>query len=323
MPKPSSRPIAWRLLDGAEAVARRLWPRPLRGQTGYLLLTPAVLLVGLLAIGLGYMADYSLRELDLSTYRLVDEYSLTNYQILWDRPVFTRVFLRTLLAAVLVTVFSLLLAFPYAYVMVRTGSARLRKLLLIALFLPFFIGQVVRAYGWLIILGSEGLLNSALGAIGLGPFDLLYNYPSVIFGLIQYMLPFAVLMLVPAVAAIGQDVELASEGLGANWMQTLWFVVLPMAKPGFIGAGLVVFTLTLTDFAMPEILGGGTSDFIASSIYDAFFQLSNFGLGAAIALVLVVIGSVLAVGILALVGTGTLGMTNPSSRAQARRRGRS
>ena len=131
MPRPSSRPIAWRLLDGAEAVARRLWPRPLRGQTGYLLLTPAVLLVGLLAIGLGYMADYSLRELDLSTYRLVDEYSLTNYQILWDRPVFTRVFLRTLLAAVLVTVFSLLLAFPYAYVMVRTIALEHRRLAIV------------------------------------------------------------------------------------------------------------------------------------------------------------------------------------------------
>ncbi|MCA8934101.1 MAG: hypothetical protein KDA49_16615, partial [Rhodospirillaceae bacterium] len=191
------------MLDGAEAVARRLWPRPLRGQTGYLLLTPAVLLVGLLAIGLGYMADYSLRELDLSTYRLVDEYSLTNYQILWDRPVFTRVFLRTLLAAVLVTVFSLLLAFPYAYVMVRTGSARLRKLLLIALFLPFFIGQVVRAYGWLILLGKQGLINEALGVVGIGPLDLLYNYGAVILGLVQYMLPFAVLMLAPALLLVG------------------------------------------------------------------------------------------------------------------------
>ena len=75
-----------------------------------------------------------------------------------------------------------------------------------------------------------------------------------------------------------------------------------------------MFTLTLTDFAMPEILGGGTSDFIASSIYDSFFQISNFGLGAAIALVLVTIGSLLAVGILVLVGTGVQVLHNSSGR---------
>ena len=308
MPKPSSRPIAWRLLDGAEAVARRLWPRPLRGQTGYLLLTPAVLLVGLLVIGLGYMADYSLRELDLSTYRLVDEYSLTNYQILWDRPVFTRVFLRTLLAAVLVTVFSLLLAFPYAYVMVRTGSSRLRKLLLIALFLPFFIGQVVRAYGWLIILGKEGILSTFLTRFGIDPPGMIYNYPAVIFGLIQYMLPFAILLIVPAITAISEEVELASEGLGARWPSTFRHVVLPMASPGIVGASVVVFTLTLTDFAMPEILGGGKNDFIANLIYDSFFQISDPGLGSALSIILVAVGSILVAGVFHLAGPGTLGM---------------
>ena len=306
--------LTWRLLDGIERAAAVVWPRRLHAHTGYLLLTPAVLLVGLLVIGLGYMAEYSLRELDLATYRLVEDYSLTNYQTLIDRPVYTRVFLRTLWAAILVTAISLALAFPYAYVMVRTGSARLRKLLLIALFLPFFIGQVVRAYGWLIVLGNEGLINTALTGLGLPRLDLIYNYPAVIFGLTQYMLPFAVLMIVPAVAAIGEDVELASEGLGANWLQTFRHVVLPMAKPGFIGAGVVVFTLTLTDFAMPEILGGGTSDFIASSIYDSFFQISDFGLGAAIALVLVAIGSLLAIAIFILVGTGTLGVTDERGR---------
>ncbi|MEQ9812214.1 MAG: ABC transporter permease [Azospirillaceae bacterium] len=310
-----SYPLTWRLLDLAERAARLVWPRRWKRQVGYLMLTPAVLLIGLLAIGLGYMAEYSLHELDTSTYRLVEEYSLVNYQTIADRPVYLRVFWRTLLAAILVTVFALALAFPYAYLMVRTPSARTRKFLLIALFLPFFIGQVVRAYGWLIVLGSEGLINSALGTLGLPQLDLIYNYPAVIFGLTQYMLPFAVLMMVPAVAAIGEEVELASEGLGANWMQTFRHVVLPLARPGFIGAGIVVFTLSLTDFAMPEILGGGTSDFIASSIYDSFFQISNFGLGAAIAMVLVGIGSVLAAGMFILVGTGTLGMTGADKGA--------
>jgi len=216
------------------------------------------------------------------------------------------VLLRTLLAASVVTLATLILAFPYAYVMVRTSSSAWRKFLLVSLFLPFFIGQVVRAYGWLIILGKEGIINSALMSLGLPAMDLIYNYGAVVFGLVQYMLPFAVLLIVPAITAIGEDIELAAESLGANWLRAFWHVVLPMARPGLVGAGIVVFTLTMTDFAMPEILGGGTTDFIASAIYDSFFQLSNSGLGAALSIVLVTLGSILVAIVFRITGAGTL-----------------
>ncbi|TCO74053.1 ABC transporter permease [Rhodovulum euryhalinum] len=301
-------PLSWRLLDGLEAAAAVLWPARLRRLTAWGLLAPALVLVGVLVIGLGYMLEYSLHELDLATYRLTEAYSLTNYQTILDRPVYARVLGRTLLGAVLVTAIAVALAFPYAYALVRTRSAALRKALLVALFLPFFIGQVVRAYGWLIVLGREGLVNSALAGMGLPTVDLLFTYPAVIFGLVQYMLPFAILLLVPALAAIPEDMELASESLGARWISTFRHVVIPMAKPGLIGASVVVFTLTLTDFAMPEILGGGTSDFIASAIYDSFFQISNPGLGAALSMVLVTLGSLIVAGVFLVAGTGTLGV---------------
>lgn len=292
---------------------RLLWPARLRGATGWLFLTPALLLVGILLIGLGYMIEYSLHELDLSTYRLKEAYSFGNYLFLAEQPVYLKVLARTLLAAVIVTGVTLFLAFPYAYVMVRTPSSALRKFLLVSLFLPFFIGQVVRAYGWLIILGKQGIINSLLLKLGLPAMDLIYNYGAVVFGLVQYMLPFAVLLIVPAITAIAEDIELAAESLGANWLMAFWYVVLPMARPGLVGAGIVVFTLTLTDFAMPEILGGGTTDFIASAIYDSFFQLSNSGLGAALSIVLVTIGSVLVAIVFRLTGAGTLSIRSEDS----------
>lgn len=304
----SARPRGWALLDHLERWRSRVWPARLHGAVGIVFIAPAVLLVGILLIGLGYMLEYSLHELDLSTYRLGEDYTLSNYRTLADQSVYLKVLLRTLLSASLVTVSTLFLAFPYAYVMVRTDSSALRKCLLVALFLPFFIGQVVRAYGWLIILGKQGLLNSILLAWGLPAMDLIYNTGAVIFGLVQYMLPFAVLLIVPAITSIGEDYELAAESLGANWIRTFRHVVLPMARPGIVVAGIVVFTLTLTDFAMPEILGGGTSDFIASAIYDSFFQLSNTGLGAALSIVLVTLGSVLVAGVFAVTGAGTLSL---------------
>jgi putative spermidine/putrescine transport system permease protein len=274
----------------------------------YLMLAPAVLLVGLLVIGLAYIGDTSLRTLDTSTFLLSDDYTLANYRRALSESLFRTVAARSLQASLIVTAVTLLLAFPYAYLMVRTPSAALRKLLLIALFLPFFIGQVVRAYGWLIILGNQGMVNDALSLVGVAPLRLLYNYPSVLFGLIQYMLPFAVLMLAPALTAIPEELEAAAHSLGANWLRAFWHVVLPLARPGLVGAGLVVLTLTLTDFAMPAILGGGSQDFIANAIYDQFFRTSDQGLGATLALLLVAAGSLLVGLVLYLFGAGTLAM---------------
>ena len=153
---------------------------------------------------------------------------------------------------------------------------------------------------------NDGIVNHAISLLGIAPQRFLFNFPAVIFGLVQYMLPFAVLMLAPALTAIAEEVETAAKSLGASWPKTMWYVVLPMARPGLIGAGLVVLTLSLTDFAMPAMLGGGSQDFIANAIYDQFFRTSDSGLGAALTLALVMAGTFLAGVILAVFGTGTL-----------------
>ena len=295
-------------MDAAEAVAAPLWPARFGPAIPYLLLAPAILLVGLLVLGLVQIGDSSLRTLDTSTFLQSDYWTLANYRKALTESLFRTVATRSLIGALIVTAVTLMLAFPYAYLMVRTPSAVLRKVLLIALFLPFFIGQVVRAYGWLIILGNQGMVNEALGLVGVPPMRLLYNYPAVLFGLVQYMLPFAVLMLAPAMTAIPEELESAAQSLGANWVRTFRHVVLPLARPGLVGAGLVLLTLSLTDFAMPAILGGGSQDFIANAIYDQFFRTSDQGLGSTLALLLVAVGSLLVGIVFTLFGAGTLAM---------------
>jgi len=301
-------PINWRIMDALESFAAFVWPGRFKGAVPYLMLAPAILLIGLLVLGLIQIADASLRTLDTTTFLFSEDYSLDNYRRALSEPFFATVAGRSLLAALIVTAATLIFAFPYAYVMVRTPSPDLRKFLLIALFLPFFIGQVVRAYGWLIILGNQGMVNEALGLVGIPPMRLIYNYPAVLFGLVQYMLPFAVLMLAPALTAIPEELEAAAGSLGANWVRTFLHVVLPLARPGFIGAGLVVVTLSLTDFAIPAILGGGSQDFIANAIYDQFFRTSDQGLGATLALMLVALGSLVVGLVFTLFGAGTLAM---------------
>ncbi len=301
-------PFRWRVMDAIESAASILWPSRFSRGLPYLMLLPAVLLVLLLVIGMIQIAESSAHTLDRSTFLASEDYTGANYSQIFSTGLYWTVLWRSLLGSVIVTAICLVFAFPYSYLMVRTPSALLRKFLLIALFLPFFIGQVVRAYGWLIILGNQGVANGLLGLVGIEPIRLLYNYPAVLFGLVQYMLPFAVLMLAPALTAIPEEMESAANSLGASWWRTFIHIVLPLAKPGLVGAGLVVLTLSLTDFAMPAILGGGSQDFIANAIYDQFFRTSDQGMGAALTLILVGIGS-LAVGLVfTLFGAGTLAM---------------
>ena len=295
------------LMDGIEAVRAGLFPKGGGRLTPWLFLLPAILLTGLLVAGVVPLLDASLRTLDRATFRMGETWSLANFLTLWERPVYAVLTRRTLGAALVVTGLTLAIALPYAWLMVRTPRSWLKKLLLVSLFLPFFIGQVVRAYGWLIVLGQQGLVNSTLAALGLPTVAILYTLPGVVLGLVQYMLPFAVLMLAPAFTAVAEEVELASASLGATPSRTFLHVVLPLVKPGLVAASVVVFTLSLTDFAMPAIMGGGRNDFIANGIYDAFFRLSDPGLGGALAIVLTLIGTTIAGLALALFGLGTLG----------------
>lgn len=300
------------VLDAIESVRSRLLPKGGGRFAPWLFLLPAILVTGLLVAGLVPLADASLRTLDRATFRMGETWSLANFMTLWERPVYAVLAWRTIGAAFVTTILTLVIALPYAWLMVRTPKPWLKKLLLVSLFLPFFIGQVVRAYGWLIVLGQQGLVNTTLASLGLPSVDVLYTLPGVVLGLVQYMLPFAVLMLAPAFTAVAEEVELASASLGASPARTFMHVVLPLVKPGLVAASVVVFTLTLTDFAMPAIMGGGRNDFIANGIYDAFFRLSDSGLGGALAIVLTLTGTTFAGLMLALFGLGTLGYVRRS-----------
>jgi putative spermidine/putrescine transport system permease protein len=140
-------PLRWRVMDALNAGLDRFWPASMTPYTGLALITPALLLVGLLVLGLFQMADSSLHTLDRATFLPSENYTLENYQTVFENATYGRIIWRSVLAAVLTVFFTLLLALPYSYIMVRTSSSTVRKALLVVLFLPFFIGQVVRAYG--------------------------------------------------------------------------------------------------------------------------------------------------------------------------------
>ena len=284
--------VQWKIFDGLRWVKTRLVPDWMLRHIGYVLLVPGVIVVGFLVLGMVNIVWYSFLTYSPEHF-VLRQFTLDNYAQFFQNPLHLKVFWRTFYISVIVTIFSVAFGFPYAYTVVRAKSAAIQKLLLIGLFLPFFTGEIVRAYGWLIILGKNGLANSLLSIIGLANLRLIYNEFAVIVGLSQIMLPFAVLMLAPAITNIKQDIELAAENLGANKFKTLWHVVIPLSKPGIVAASVVVFTLSMTEYAIPALLGGRLVNFSANVIYDAMFHVGDYPAGAALSVILVSIVSAL------------------------------
>jgi putative spermidine/putrescine transport system permease protein len=276
----------WAVLDGIIHL-KGTRPRISRLAVGYLWMTPAIIIVGFLVVGMGYILIYSVFRYDPERF-VIPIFTFENYISFISSPDALKVFGRTFSTSLIVTAASLAFAYPYAYIIVRVRSAWLQKILLVALFLPFFTGEVVRAYAWLILLGRQGLVNTVLKGFGLQAADLIYNRFSVTVGLVHIMLPFAVLMLAPALTNISQEMEMAAMNLGAGKIRTLLHVILPLSRPGLVAATIVVFTLSITEYAIPAILGGGLFDFMANRIYQIFFHVLDFPRGAAFSVVLVV-----------------------------------
>lgn len=274
---------------------------------GYALIAPGVLVIGFLAVGMALLTWYSFLTYDtiqIFTY----EYTLENWGRLLKTSAFHRVFFRTILFSTLVTACCVVLAVPYAYLVVRTDRPLFRYLLLFGLFVPFFSGVIIRAYGWLILLGRNGALNWLLGTVGIEPLDIIGTPTAVIIGLVQYLLPFAVLMITPAIASIDPDLERAARNAGANQLETFRYIVLPLARPGVTAAAIVVFTISMANYSIPDLLGGGTNDFVANFIYRTVFGTLNYPFAAVLSIVLVLVASVVVLGIFRRYGTGTLGV---------------
>jgi len=209
--------------------------------------------------------------------------TLDNYARLLGDLFYLRVVLETIQLGIVVTASSLLLGFPVALFLARTTS-RLKGVLTYLVFLPMMVGIVVRAYGWIVILGREGLLNTSLLWTGLidTPIRFLYTVHAVTVGLVEVLLPFMIMPILSSIEKIDRHVEEAARALGATPVQTFLKVTLPLSLPGIVSGSLLVFSLSITAYALPSLLGGTKVKMIAALAYDAMLVGYNWPFGSAI-----------------------------------------
>jgi putative spermidine/putrescine transport system permease protein len=218
---------------------------------------------------------------------MLDAFTAENYVKFLTDPFYLTVLARTIRVAAVCTAICIVLAFPMAYCLARTRS-RFKNLLLMAVILPLFVGNAVRAAGWMVLFGNRGFVNSILVGMGLArePLQIMYTEFAVIVGVIAVNLPFVVLTLQAVLEGIDRSIEEAALGLGANPWRTLRHVVLPLAMPGVIAGTILSFILAMNAYATPVLLGGPTFQMMGPTVYNQFAGLSNWPFGAAMAFVL-------------------------------------
>ena len=183
--------------------------------------------------------------------------NLTYYTKFFTDPFYLKIFKNTLMLALKTTIVTLLLGYPSAYFIARTKS-RVKSFLLIATIFPLLVSAVIRAYGWMVILGSSGLLNQVLLKFGIieTPLSIMYTETSVMIGMAQLLLPYMILAITSVIQSIDKNVENAAKSLGANPIQTFVKVTLPLSAPGVISGCILVFTMGMTSYITPQLLGG-------------------------------------------------------------------
>jgi putative spermidine/putrescine transport system permease protein len=269
----------------ARSAARRK-RRPGRGRV--VLLGPglAVLLPFFLA-PLAIMLAYSFYHF-IPGGQQAPAFSGENYgRFLFDR-FYESILADTLLMGLAVAILSLALSYPLAYTIARSRS-RWKSWLIVIVLVPLMTSVVVRSYGWMILLSNNGVLNSALTAVGLQPLKLMFSFTGTIIALTEVLMPFMVLSLMGVLQSIDPALEDAARSLGAGRWRVFRDVILPLSLPGVAAGSLLVFALAIGAFATPQLVGGARTKVIATVVYDQAVNVLNWPFAAAISFILMVI----------------------------------
>jgi spermidine/putrescine transport system permease protein len=261
------------------------------------LVRKAVARIATLGPGFGFLTVFLLVPLVLvlsyTVFRrgrfggIVYETTGENFTRLAD-PLYLDVVISSVKLAAVTTSLALLLGYPTAYMIARL-PARWKMIALVAVVVPFWTNFLIRTYAWIVLLNSEGPVNSGLEALGLGPVELLYTDGAIVTGLLYAYLPLMILPLYSAIERLDPQLREASANLGARPARTFWSVTLPLSLPGVLTGCVFVFVPSLGNFVIPELLGGGRRIMVGNLIRDQFLKARDWPFGSVLALALIAV----------------------------------
>ena len=237
-------------------------------------------------------------DLLLMSFRIEDDsgamvWSLVNYLNFFDEPVYWRTFARTAVYAILTTVITFAVSLPVAFYITKVVSPRFSGFLSLLLLMPFWVSELVRVYGWMILLRESGVINHFLLQAGLlqRPVEMLYNDITMVMGLVYTSMLFMVVPLISVLESLDDGLIEAAYDLGGNVFSIVTRIIIPHAMPGIVSGGIVVFMLTLGNYLTPNLIGGKNSLWFTEQIYNQFIASFNWNQGAAFGFLLLILSS--------------------------------
>jgi putative spermidine/putrescine transport system permease protein len=200
------------------------------------------------------------------------------------KPLYARVFVDTVWICFLTAVFTLVIGYPLAYALVHVRNRFAKAFILITVITPLFLGEVVRTYAWIIVLGNNGFINSVLLKLGLiaQPIQFMFTTFAVVVALVHVTMPVMVIILAAALSHIDRNYLRAAESLGAGPIRAFATVTLPLSMPGIVAGVTTAFAWTFSAFATPQLIGGGRVNMISNLVYQLGFASFNFPFAASL-----------------------------------------
>lgn len=218
----------------------------------------------------------------------VYEFGLGNYIDFIQEPIYWNTLLRTGSMSILVTFLALLIGFPIAYYIAKIAGRRSRGALFLLCLIPLWVSDLIRAFGWILLLRETGVVSNFLQSAGLisQPIEFLYNDITVIIGLVYTVILFMIVPLVSTLDGMGDDMIEAGYNLGGSGFTVLRKIIVPYAMPGIVSGCIVVFMLTAGSYLTPILLGGKNSSWFTEQIYNQFITRFNWESGATFGILL-------------------------------------
>lgn len=222
-------------------------------------------------------------------------WSLLNYQAFFEEKIYWLTFVRTATYAILTTVLTFLITFPVAFYITKVMPKNISGFFTILLLVPFWVSELVRIYGWMILLRESGVFNHFLLQLGIvdQPIEMLYNDISMIMGLVYTSMLFMVVPLISSLEGLDDGLIEAAYDLGASKFVIFTRIVIPYILPGITSGAIVVFMLTLGNYLTPNLMGGKNSLWFTEQIYNEFIASFNWNQGAAFGFLLLMLSTLI------------------------------
>lgn len=243
----------------------------------------ALIVVAFLVMPVGYLLLLSFNPPITGELRLSTEMTLLNYSRLVSDPFYLTILLRSVGIAAVTTIISAVMGYVLALSLWRAPKS-LKNYLVVLVLAPLLISVVVRTYGWMVILGDNGVLNNALIYFGViqQPIKIMFTRLAIVIGLVHVFLPFMALSILSSMERIDPAIPEAAKTLGAGPFAVHRNVIIPLCAPGFAAGFTIVFSLAISAYVTPMLMGSGATDMITTLIYQQFMVVYNWHFGAAL-----------------------------------------